>query len=72
MAENAIPLESFRAGLSTTLDEIFEIVHGYMLDPTPLSSKPSPPLPPKKRLSPSPRTAPASPPRSTTFATTWI
>jgi hypothetical protein len=33
LAENAIPLESFRAGLTTVLDEIFEHVHGYMLDP---------------------------------------
>ena len=28
-----IPLESFRAGLLTVLDEIFEHVHGYLLDP---------------------------------------
>ena len=33
LSENAIPLESFRAGLTTTLDELFENVHGYMLDP---------------------------------------
>jgi hypothetical protein len=33
LAETPIPLASFRTGLSTVLDEIFEHVHGYLLDP---------------------------------------